>query len=118
LRFLLDENAEYRIARWLRQQGHDVTAIAMDYPPSLSDTDILALALAERRIIVTNDTDFGELVFAQRRNHAGVILFRLGDADATRKCARLAEALTVIRPDFADFLVIDPGGSRVRRDPN
>ncbi|MEK7693351.1 MAG: DUF5615 family PIN-like protein [Chloroflexota bacterium] len=115
MRFLLDENTEYRISIWLRGQGHDVTAVAVDYRPSLNDPAVLALGLAERRIIITNDTDFGELVFAQHLPHAGVILFRLGDADVPEKCARLAEALSLIEPDFTEFLVIDLGGSRLRR---
>jgi hypothetical protein len=53
-------------------------------------------------------------VFAQRLPHAGVILFRLGDAEVPEKCARLDEALALIGEDFAEFLVIDLGGSRLR----
>lgn len=77
MRFLLDENAEYRLALFLRAQGHDVTVIARDYPGAMTDTDILATAYQEQRIVITNDRDFGALVFFKQQAHAGVILFRL-----------------------------------------
>ncbi len=119
MRFLLDENAEYRIARWLRADGHDVTAVAIDYGGGLNDANVLRIAVDERRIIVTNDTDFGELVFARRLPHAGVILFRLGPVDASEKWTRLEEALKTVGADFVDFLVIDIKGLRLRRSaPN
>ena len=60
MRFLLDENAELRIAVFLPGLGHDVTAIPHDYPH----------ALRERRILITNDRDFGELIFREGLAHA------------------------------------------------
>jgi predicted nuclease of predicted toxin-antitoxin system len=38
---------------------------------------VLAIATAEQRVLLTNDKDFGELIFRRRLPHAGVILFRL-----------------------------------------
>jgi predicted nuclease of predicted toxin-antitoxin system len=61
MRFLLDENAELRIAAFLTQAGHDVTSIVQDHPRSISDERVLALAHVEQRILITNDRDFGEL---------------------------------------------------------
>ena len=63
MRFLLDESAEYRIVAFLTGLGHDVTAIAHDYPHGLPDQQILEIAVSEQRILITNDSDFGELVF-------------------------------------------------------
>jgi predicted nuclease of predicted toxin-antitoxin system len=77
VRFLLDENAEYRLAAFLRERGHEVTAVARDYPGALTDREVLAIALVEARILITNDRDFGELIVRERLPHAGVIYFRL-----------------------------------------
>src|SRR5947209_2070261 len=66
MRFLLDENMEFRVATALRAWGHDVTAIAYDYPHALEDLEVLSLARTERRILLTNDRDFGELIFRQQ----------------------------------------------------
>jgi hypothetical protein len=44
MKFLLDENVDLRLAAQLRSLGHDVTAIAKDYPHALSDEDVLTPA--------------------------------------------------------------------------
>ena len=58
MRFLLDENAEFRIGRFLRGLGHDVTSIAVDYERGQNDRTVLELAVDEQRILITNDRDF------------------------------------------------------------
>lgn len=50
-----------------------------DELPRLPDEDILAFAVRDDRIVITNDKDFGELVFRDRRPHRGVILLRLAN---------------------------------------
>jgi predicted nuclease of predicted toxin-antitoxin system len=56
----------------LRAAGHDVV-----YVPELGrdpgDRAILSLAAKERRILVTLDNDFGELVVVHRQPHVGII---------------------------------------------
>lgn len=78
MKFLLDESAEFRIAAFLTNQGHDVKTIVREYTPGLPDSEVLAIARHEQRILITNDRDFGELIFRQILPHSGVIYFRLG----------------------------------------
>jgi predicted nuclease of predicted toxin-antitoxin system len=115
MRFLLDENAEYRLALFLRARGHDVTVVAQDYTSAMTDRDILAVALQEERIVVTNDRDFGELVFSKQQAHAGVVLFRMNKADVFTKQSRLAEVIEEYRDDMRYFIVIMDRSVRVRR---
>ena len=42
-----------------------------------SDEEVLALARAEGRIVISEDKDFGALVFRRKLPHAGVLLLRL-----------------------------------------
>jgi predicted nuclease of predicted toxin-antitoxin system len=114
-RFLLDESTNYQIAPHLRQLAHDVTAIGQDYPASLKDVDILAIAVRERRIVITNDRDFGELVIREARAHAGVILFRLGSVTTDDLIARLDEVLTHHGDDLDHLLIVSRSRVRVRR---
>ena len=81
LTFLADVNVEKRIVDALRELGHDVTWIP-DYDCGMSDRALLKLAVAEQRVLITNDTDFGELFFRHRVVSSGVILLRV-DADNT-----------------------------------
>jgi predicted nuclease of predicted toxin-antitoxin system len=55
----------------------------------------------ENYILVTNDKDFGELVFRMRKPHKGVILLRLEDERSENKIAVLQRVLE----SYSDKLV-------------
>lgn len=80
MRLLLDANLSPRgIAAKLRDAGHDVLALAEDATfEGLSDPQVLELASAQRRVLVTrNSRDFAPLArqWAEaERPHAGIIL--------------------------------------------
>lgn len=78
VKFLVDENVDFQIVLYLRGKGFDVVSIAED-SPSIGDIIILEKAAEQQRIIVTNDKDFGLLVFKEKVKCIGVILFRLYD---------------------------------------
>ncbi len=116
MRFLLDESADARLLPYLRGQGHDVTRLVTDYPAGLADPRVLAIAVAEQRILITDDRDFGELVFRRRQPHAGVIYFRLGEyAELSTKVERLDHVLTYYADQLDQFLVVTEHRVRVRR---
>ena len=115
MKFLLDESADFPLAAFLRNQGHDVTAIAHDYPHALSDREVLAIAVAESRILITNDNDFGELIFRRRLAHAGVVLFRLGAESLQTKQLWLSYVLANHAQELQHFIVITDSGVRVRK---
>ena len=48
-----------------------------DLDCAMADENLLKLANKERRILLTNDKDFGELTFLQRKLSVGVILIRV-----------------------------------------
>src|SRR5688572_19198789 len=114
MRFLLDENAEYRIAAFLTALGHDVTTIAHDYPAGLDDEVVLAIAQQEDRILITNDRDFGELIIQRQLAHAGVILLRLRSQSVQVKITRLAAVLTSHSAQLGQFIVVTDRRIRVR----
>jgi predicted nuclease of predicted toxin-antitoxin system len=57
---------------WLTEQGHDIFSV-FDAARGISDREVLPRAVSERRILVTTDKDFGEMIFRQGRMHTGVI---------------------------------------------
>jgi predicted nuclease of predicted toxin-antitoxin system len=115
MRFLLDENVDYPLAEFLNALGYSVTAIAYDYPHALKDTEVLAIAAREQRILITNDRDFGQLIVRRRLPHAGVILFRLHDEQLQAKQLWLLHVLTHHSRDLQDLVVITDQKVRVRR---
>jgi len=95
--------------------GHDATRVARNYPAGLPDEQVLAIANHERRVLVANDKDFGELDFRRHHPHAGVILFRFPlDASAREKIDALARLLVTHAAQLNRFLVVSPSGVRVR----
>jgi len=76
MRFLIDESVEYRIVAFLRNLGYNTLSVAESFP-SLDDKTILSIAYKENRIVITNDKDFGELIYKLQLPHKGIILFRL-----------------------------------------
>jgi predicted nuclease of predicted toxin-antitoxin system len=76
---------------------------------------VLATAHQEQQILITNDKDFGELVFRHRQPHAGVILFRLPyGASLTLKLDRLDHVLTAYAQSLDQFLVVTERSVRRR----
>ena len=115
MRFLFDQCTDRRLAAYLRDLGHDVTVVAVDYPPALTDEQVLAIAQEEHRILITQDRDFGELVFRHHRLHPGVIYLRLPPMQLNTKTARLEEAFAHHADGLGDFIVVTPRSVRVRR---
>lgn len=92
MRFLADECTGPAVAQWLRRQNHDVISV-FDEMKGADDKDVIHKACEENRILITNDKDFGELVFLEKKPHKGVILLRLEDERAANKIAVLKRLL-------------------------
>jgi len=75
---MIDESAGTAVVEHLRRAGHDVLAVR-ETMPQADDAVVLARSVAENRVLVTNDKDFGELIFRARQPHVGVLLLRLRD---------------------------------------
>ena len=114
MRFLLDEGLPRRLASYLLELGHDVTAVGQDYPFSLTDQSILTIAYREQRVVITNDKDFGDLIFRDRLPHAGVVLFRLGYVPITERTALMERVLTEHAGSLDQFIVVTRTAIRVR----
>lgn len=117
MKYLADENVAARIVAWLRDRGDDVRYAAEERPGEI-DSQWLAEAETEARLVVTSDKDFGELVFRDRLNSHGVVLLRLKDLGVDDRLARLGQCWSVVEANPAGcFIVITPQRVRVRRMP-
>jgi predicted nuclease of predicted toxin-antitoxin system len=117
MKFLLDQSTDARLSPFLKHLGHDVTRIGSHYPPGLPDLEVLSLARKKQRILITDDRDFGELVFRLKRPHAGVIFLRLGTyAPLKLKIERLTFVLTQYSEQLDQFLVVTNDAVRIGAD--
>jgi len=92
VRFSVDESTEPAVAEWLRERGHEVFSV-YDEARGMEDDDIIEKATTENWILMTNDKDFGEKVYRERRPHKGVVLLRLDDERAAVKIKTIQQML-------------------------
>jgi len=119
MNFLLDQSAEARISDFLISLGHDAKRIGRDFPGGLPDEQVLAIAQSEQRILITNDSDFGELIFNKKFPHSGVIFFRLGSSSIIKeKTDWLKKLLLTHKGQLNKFVVIKPNGIRIKSQRN
>ncbi len=76
MNLLADEGIDGQIVARLRDEGHSVLYVA-EMEPGISDDAVLDLANREDRVLLTTDSDFGELAFRQSLlTRSGVVLIR------------------------------------------
>lgn len=76
IKFLADVNVEKAVVEYLLEKKYDTKWIP-EYNCEMLDDELLHWANIENRVILTNDKDFGELIFLQKKISTGIILFRV-----------------------------------------
>jgi len=111
VKFLIDRCAGHRLADWLRLQGHDVIE-SQERGPDPGDRVLLEWAAAEGRVLVSIDTDFGELLFVEGAQHCGLV--RLPDVPAESRIELMAQVLERHSQELAVGAIITVRGGRIR----
>lgn len=115
MRILADENIEGEIVAALRQSGHAVTDIK-EISPGAEDPNVLEIATDLDSILLTNDKDFGELIYRDRLISNGVILLRFGKLEIAEKLELLLGVLEERENEMnGAFTVITTTGVRIRK---
>jgi len=113
MRLLADQNIPQLLVNRLRDRGHDVLWI-LAHSPGASDEQVLATANAEKRVLLTLDRDFGELVFHRRLvPEAGILLLRLKGLRPPQLAAKAIEIVESRESWSGLFAVADPGRLRI-----
>lgn len=92
MKFLADECCDLSMVNRLREEGHDIDYIQQT-EPGISDNEVLANALREKRVLITEDKDFGELVYRFKKPAYGIILLRFHPRDKQRKLLRISQLI-------------------------
>jgi len=115
MRWLADECVAASLVAFLRSIEHDVLYVA-ESAAGFSDSEVIALALSERRLLLTEDKDFGDLVFRRERVVPGVVLMRVGPENSALKAMRLETVIARYGEGlFGRYTVIEEGRFRSRR---
>jgi predicted nuclease of predicted toxin-antitoxin system len=115
MKLIADEGLDKPIVDVLRNADFDVLYV-LETNQGADDDLILATANSQQRILLTQDKDFGELVFRLQRTHYGVILIRLEGLAPALKAEIVLNAITAHKEELINaFTVIQPNAIRIRR---
>jgi predicted nuclease of predicted toxin-antitoxin system len=114
VRWLADECVDAAVVTQLRRLDHDVV-YAAESASSAPDSEIIALAEQDERILLTEDKDFGELVFRLKTPVPGVVLLRIEPEKKWMKWPRLDAAITRFGEGLSNrYTVVEAGRFRSR----
>ena len=116
MKLLANENFPYKSIYYLKEKGYDVLSIGMDNP-SITDSEIMTIAISEERTIMTFDRDYGELIFRHNyKPEKGVIYLRLDEYQPEDPGIIIEEIITNKEIDLTRALtVVDKNGIRQRK---
>jgi predicted nuclease of predicted toxin-antitoxin system len=117
MRFLADENCDFTVVRALRAAGHDVLCVS-EITPRAEDSEVIKLADDEKRILLTEDKDFGQLVYSHGQKTLGVIFLRFSTS-ARRQISR--DVVNLVKQQGEKlagcFITVQPGRIRISHAP-
>lgn len=112
MRFLADESCDFGVVTALRKAGHDVKAI-VEMNPEIPDEEVAELSVKEKRILITEDKDFGQLVYAISQTSVGVIFIRFPGNARSALFHVILELVENYGHKLAQhFVVVQPGRIR------
>lgn len=96
MKFKIDENVALVAKKILLQYGHDVKTVPEENLIGSKDSDLSELCCKENKVIVTFDTDFGDVRRVPYPNFPGVLVLRLRNQSPRRVSSALGRFLEKI----------------------
>lgn len=115
LSLLADENIDQRLVSSLRLAGISVYSVA-ESSTGITDEEVMRLSEDLGALILTDDKDFGEIVFRKQRSCPGIVLLRLTGVDYSRKADHLIQVINRYGSEMiGKFVVITAERVRIRK---
>lgn len=115
LKFLIDESSGFKLYKFLLEKGFDVKFVG-NIMAGASDEEVLTFSEKEKRILITNDKDFGMLIFKLKKPSSGVILLRLRTDLPSQRQKYVYSTIKDLPNKLAfNFVVITEGQVRIKK---
>ncbi len=115
LSLLADENIDQRLVSSLRLAGISVYSVA-ELSPGITDEEVMRLSENLGALILTDDKDFGEIVFRKQRHCPGIVLLRLTGVDYSHKADQVIQVINRYGSEMTGkFVVITEERVRIRK---
>lgn len=109
MKLKLDENLGKRTAEVFRTAGHAVTTVAEQALQAAGDSDLFAVCVRERRVLVTLDLDFANPLLFEPAAGEGIAVLRVPDLPSGRDL--VAAAMRLVAAMEADDIAGASGSS-------
>jgi predicted nuclease of predicted toxin-antitoxin system len=112
---VVDESVDYSVVTELRSKGYNVYAV-VEKLPSIPDKEVLSVAFQNNALLITEDKDFGELVYRFQLPHKGILLVRMIASTSEEKAISVSAALIKCTDQLLNsFTVLDEKKIRIRK---
>ncbi len=81
LSFFADENISNDLIQWIKSQGYEISSVIEKKMQGTSDINIIKKCFDLNSIIITQDNDFGKLIFTTEIPFYSIIYLRPGHFD-------------------------------------
>jgi len=106
MKFLVDECVGKRFYRLLINEGFQAEFIGK-WKKGASDEEVIVKSIRTRAVIVTEDKDFGELIFRRKLKPYGIIIFRTRTTDPHRRIFLLKKVFSRINLENKLIVISD-----------
>jgi predicted nuclease of predicted toxin-antitoxin system len=111
---IVDENVEQYWINLLQAHGYSVFSIRQNHP-GISDIAIIDIVKEKKGLLLTEDKDFGELVFAYSFREVSIIFLRYDQPQYTTVEKKLLNAIELFHDsDNPVFVTVTKNKTRVR----
>lgn len=114
MRFLVDEALSVKVAQLLVDAGHDAVHVSERGLLGADDETVMAAARAEERVLVSADTDFGELLALGAHASPSLMLLRRAQHRPEEQAALVLEAAEIAAPELEGGAVVVVSSDRLR----
>lgn len=90
MKFLIDENIRLEVAQYLGSEGHDVKRA----PSGAKNGAVIKLALDEKRILVTSDVHFSNILVYPPHKYCGIIRLKIHPPSAAKEITAIKRLLS------------------------
>lgn len=117
MRFVADENIDEEVVKWLRSEGIDVIDLKEQGLLGMEDANILKMANAQQRVVISQDSDFGTMIFRDSAPVYGILFVQPGHMEPSLHVQTMKTLLTMeqeINLEIPFILVAENNGNTIK----
>ena len=115
---IADESVDFGLINELQSKGFTVISILEEFA-GIKDPDVLKISMENECLLITEDKDFGELIYRSKFKHHGILLIRLFDMPRKERIRFIADLIESYFTKLQNnFSVITRKGLRIKTVKN